>query len=450
MKKFLLGLAVLSVVTIGACKKPKDPDPTPEPENTEIKENITADRTLKTGNTYTMEGVIYVKGGATLTIEPGVTIKAVKGKTCLVITRGSKIMAVGTASSPIVFTSAEATPGYGDWGGIVILGKATTNASFNSQAGQGEIEGGVNNSDNDGVYGGTDDDDNSGKLKYVRIEYGGYPFQPDKELNSLTMGAVGRGTEIDYVQCSYGYDDAFEWFGGTVNAKHLIAYKGLDDDFDTDFGFRGNIQFAIAFRSPSQNADISGSNGFECDNDASGSTTAPYTAPVFANVTIIGPKETSATTINTNFKRAAHLRRNSRTSILNSVIMGYPTGILIDGSKTATELLGGTTMEIKGVLVAGMNTNKGVDTTGTTSTGLAWTTLFTSTAGNSILTNTSDVMLSGAYATGASFNPAAAAGSPAASGAVTSPKLTSFFTPTTYRGAAGVGDNWWSGWAQFN
>ena len=450
MKKFLLGLAVLSTLTVVSCK-PKPTDPVVvEPENTELKGEITEDRTLKTGNTYTMDGVVYVKNGATLTIEPGVTVKAVKGKTCLVVTRGAKIMAVGSATSPIVFTSAEGAPGYGDWGGLVILGNATTNATFNSQPGQGEIEGGVNNSNNDGVYGGSNDDDNSGKLKYVRIEYAGYPFQPDKELNSLTLGGVGRGTEIDYVQCAFGYDDAFEMFGGTVNLKHIIAYKGLDDEFDTDFGYRGNVQFAIAVRNKDQ-ADISGSNGFECDNDASGSTTAPFTAPVFSNVTLIGPKENSSTTINSNFKRAAHLRRNSRTSIFNSVMIGYPTGILIDGSKTATELLSEVNMEIKGVIIAGMS--KPLDTAGTTSTNLAWTTLFNTAGwGNAVLTNTSDVNLSAAYGAGASFNPAPTGASPAASGAVfSSSKLNNgFFTNVSYRGAAGVGDNWWTGWAKFD
>jgi hypothetical protein len=455
MKKIILGLTVLSFTAMffstTSCKKKND-NPTPvdttDPNGYVLNADITANRTLKANSTYTMEAMIYVKNGATLTIEAGATIKVVKGKHALIITRGAKIMAVGTADKPIVFTSKEATPSYGDWGGIVILGKATTNASFSGTSGTGEIEGGVNNSSGDGLYGGTDDADNSGKLKYVRIEYGGYPFQPDKELNSLTMGAVGNGTEIDYVECAYGYDDAFEWFGGTVNAKHLIAYKTLDDDFDTDFGFRGTIQFAISVRDKDQ-ADISGANSFESDNDASGTTTAPFTAPVFANVTVIGPKQNSSTTIASNFKRAAHIRRNSRCSIFNSVLMGYPTGILIDGSKVGTNLVAGD-MELRGIVLAGMT--KSLDTVGTSSTTLgSLTTYFTSVAAwnNLVQTNTSDAGLTAPYATGASFDPSPAAGSVLLSGAVTSSKL-SGATTVSYRGAvSGASDTWYKGWTKF-
>lgn len=263
MKKYLFGLAVLSAMFAASCKK-KDNTPAPpvvveDPNGYILSGDITTSRTLLKGKTYSLENLVYVKGGATLTIEPGVTIRVFKGKNALVITRGSKIMAEGTATEPIVLTSNEASPAPGDWGGIIMLGNATANSSFNGNAGVGEIEGGINNAAGDGLYGGTNDNDNSGVIKYVRIEYGGYPFQPDKELNSLTMGGVGNGTVIDYVQCSYGGDDAFEWFGGTVNAKHLIAYKGVDDEFDTDNGFRGTVQFAIAIRDKDK-ADISGSD----------------------------------------------------------------------------------------------------------------------------------------------------------------------------------------------
>lgn len=452
MKKQILGLGLLSVLFAVSCKKEKTTT-TPVVVSTEdslgyeLKSDITTNRTLKSGKTYTLTNLVYVKSGATLTIESGVTIKVSKGKNALVITRGSKINAVGTSTSPIVLTSGETTPTYGDWGGIVILGKASTNASFNGVPGQGEIEGGVNNSNGDGIYGGTDDNDNSGVLKYVRIEYGGYPFQPDKELNSLTMGAVGRGTEIDYVECAYGYDDAFEWFGGTVNAKHLIAYKGLDDEFDTDNGFRGTIQFAIAIRDKDK-ADISGSNGFESDNDASGTTTTPITAPVFANVTIIGPKQDAGTAIAANFKRGAHLRRNTRTSIYNSIIMGYPTGLLIDGSKAATNLKAGD-MELRGIVLAG-NT-KSLDTAGTTTTGLDLTTLF-GTAGwnNETKAATADAGLTSPYGAGTAFDPTPAAGSIVLSGAATSAKLTAAgVTSVAYRGAVGSGDTWWKGWTKF-
>jgi hypothetical protein len=450
MKKILLGLSLLAALIAPSCKKTENNNTTPvdttDPNGYVLSADITANRTLKANGTYTLTNLVYVKNGATLTIEAGVTIKASKGKNALIITRGSKIMAVGTVDKPIVLTSGESTPSYGDWGGIVILGKATTNAAYNGANGTGEIEGGVNNSSGDGLYGGTDDNDNSGKLKYVRIEYGGYPFQPDKELNSLTMGAVGRGTEIDYVQCSYGYDDAFEWFGGTVNAKHLIAYKTRDDDFDSDNGFRGTVQFAISVRDKA-NADISGSNGIESDNDASGTTTEPVTAPVFANFTIIGPKQDASTTIDPNFKRAAHLRRNSHISILNSVLIGFPTGILVDGSKTATALIAGTDMELKGIVVAGMT--KSFDTSGTTSTSLALTALLgTSGWNDEAKTNTTDAGLNAAYGAGSAFDPSPASGSLLTSGVVSSSKLANA-TTVSYRGAVSVGDTWWKTWTKF-
>ncbi|GAA4463161.1 hypothetical protein GCM10023093_11010 [Nemorincola caseinilytica] len=457
MRKIIFAITAVSILAAVSCKKKNnDPDPvtpvTPTEDTLgyELSGDITSDRTLWAGKTYTISAMIYVKNNATLTIGKGATIKAIKGKNGIVVTRGAKLMAVGTVDSPIVFTSNEGTPAAGDWGGIVLLGKATTNATFNSVPGQGEIEGGVNNSAGDGIYGGTDDNDNSGKLKYVRIEYAGYPFQPDKELNSLTMGAVGRGTEIDYVQCSYGYDDAFEWFGGTVNCSHLISYKTHDDNFDADFGFRGNVQFGIAITDPAD-ADISGSNGFEVDNDATGSDNTPFTAPTFANMTIIGPKETSTTTVNTNYKRAAHVRRNSRPAIINSVLLGFPSaGILLDGSKCANNMSSGA-IEFKGVTVGGIS--KAFDTVGTSSTSLGSLNTFLTTTNpswnNASVTNTSDAGLSAAYASGASFNPNPNSGSVLTTGVVSTGRLGSFFSTVSYRGACSVGDTWWKSWTKF-
>ena len=449
MKKYVIGICALATL-FGACKD-KDKDPVPNPpvnsQDSVLNGNITANRTLKAGSTYIMDGVVYVKDGATLTIEPGVTIKAKKGKTALIVTRGSKINAVGTADKPIVFTSAEGMPAYGDWGGLVILGRATTNASFNGQPGVGEIEGGVNNAQGDGLYGGSDDMDNSGKLSFVRIEWAGYPFMPDKELNSLTLGGVGAGTQIDHVQVSYAYDDAFEMFGGTVNLKYIIAYKTYDDDFDCDAGYRGKVQFAIAYRDGSV-ADISGANGFEQDNDGSGTTTTPITAPVFSNVTLIGPRKDAQTAFHANYKRAAHLRRNTRTSIFNSVLMGYPTGILLDGSKSAQNLMNGD-MELKGVIVAGAA--KPLDTTGTTSAGLNLVQMFNSNGwNNEVLGQTADVMLANAYGAGDAFDPAPMAGSPLLGNASFNSAKLSGMSPVSYRGAvSGPNDNWWKGWTKW-
>lgn len=260
-----------------------------------------------------------------LTIEAGTTIIGdIATKGTLVVHRGSKINAIGTATAPIVFTSGQAvgTRNPGDWGGVVICGKATNNQGANV-----ELEGAYK-----GFHGGTTNNDNSGTLKYVRIEYAGVPIIPNAEINTLTMGSVGSGTVIEYVQASYGLDDSFEWFGGTVNGKYLIAYKGTDDDFDCDFGWSGTVQFALGYRDGNL-ADGSGSNGFEVDNDGAGSAKAPFTAPIFANVSIIGPRANNTSFVDLNFQNGAQLRRNTKIKIYNTFMTGYPTGLYIDSQR---------------------------------------------------------------------------------------------------------------------
>ena len=214
---------------------------------------INADTTFRKANTYILKGLVYMVGNHTLTIEPGTIIKGAFSGTdvaALIITRGSKLMASGTETEPIIFTSSSPNPQSGDWAGIVLCGKAGINASYNGINGLYQVEGGIDNANGDGLAGSGDatapasvDNDNSGTLKYVRIEYAGYGFQPDKEINSLTMACVGSGTTIDHIEVAYAKDDAYEWFGGTVNCKYLISFKTQDDDFDTDNGFSGKIQF---------------------------------------------------------------------------------------------------------------------------------------------------------------------------------------------------------------
>jgi hypothetical protein len=338
----------------------------------------------------------------------------------------------------------------------VILGRAKTNNSFNGVAGVGEVEGGVNNAEGLGLYGGADDNDNSGVLKYVRIEYAGYAFLPDKELNGLTLGSVGRGTVIDHVQVSYANDDSFEWFGGSVNAKHLIAYKGLDDDFDADNGYSGHVQFAIGFRD-STVADISSSNGFEMDNDAGGSDLLPQTSPVFSNVTLIGPRATLENIGNSNYRRGMHLRRNSAVNVFNSIIMGWPTGLLIDagtGTPTDANIASGK-MTIANTILAGNTTPLSYTVSPSAPTG--WTTpsltdyINRSEGGNQVLATAAEAGLTAPfkYDNTVDFNPAA--GSAAASGGnFTHAKITNtFFEQVTFRGAANVGDTWWKGWTDF-
>jgi hypothetical protein len=462
MKRFALLSLAASLVFTGCRKIEVDGDTTitpPNPgENTVLSGKINTDRTLKAGNTYTLKGIVYMVDGVKLTIEPGVTVKGEKSsRGTLVITRGCQIIADGTADKPIVFTSDAAAPVRGDWGGLVICGRARTNNSFNGVPGVGEVEGGVNNAEGLGLYGGADDNDNSGILKYVRIEYAGYAYLPDKELNGLTLCSVGKGTTIDYVQVAFANDDSFEWFGGTVDCKHLIAYKGLDDDFDTDNGYNGRVQFAIGFRD-SLVADISGSNGFESDNDAGGSALTPQTAPVFSNVTLVGPRASLTNIGNSNYRRGLHIRRNSALSVFNSVIVGWPTGWLCDASTgTPTDLnLAGASPKsfLSNTLLAGNNTQLSYTANAVTPTGWAVTDLTNYfnrvNGGNTLVTNAADAQLTAAfkYDNSVDFNPAA--GSPALTGAdFANAKVASWFTPAAYRGACGAGDSWWKNWTVF-
>ncbi|MBD0296802.1 MAG: hypothetical protein ICV84_16665 [Flavisolibacter sp.] len=432
-------------------------------DNLILSGRISTDRTLKAGNTYKLRGIVYVVDGAKLTIEPGVTIQGEKSsRGTLVITRGTQILANGTANQPIVFTSdAGANAQRGDWGGVVITGRARTNSSFNGAAGVGEIEGGVNNAEGLGLYGGADDNDNSGVLKYVRIEYAGYAFLPDKELNGLTLAAVGRGTTIDHVQVSYAADDSFEWFGGTVDCKYLIAYKGLDDDWDMDNGYSGRLQFGISLRD-SMIADVSQSNGFEIDNDAGGShftNGLPQTSATVSNFTVVGPRATLNNTGNTLFRRGIHTRRNSAISIMNSIVMGWPTGWNLDagtGRPTDLNYVGTSPAAfVSNTILAGNNTPFTYSASTSQATGWTTTDLLNyfnrAGAGNSVLTNTTDAGLIAPfkYDNSVDWNPTT--GSPAASGAsFTNSKLEgNFFTQVTYRGACAVGDTWWKGWTRF-
>ena len=321
---------------------------------------------VRVGNDPTVTDVPAKNSGPTLTIQPGTVIygeKATKGT--LIIQRGAKIIAEGTATSPIVFTSESAvgTKEPGDWGGLVICGRA----SNNQPGGVFELEGGYKAFSGGGTS--PDNADNSGSLKYVRIEYAGVPVNPNQEVNSLTLGAVGSETKIEYVMCTYGLDDSFEWFGGTVNAKYLIAYKGLDDDFDVDFGFSGFVQFGLGVRGATL-ADQSGSNGFEVDNNGQGSDAAPFTSGTFSNITIIGPKATRETPISLQFQSAAQLRRNNKLKIHNSFFTGYPNGIFIDGANTAANAAANE-LVLKNNVVAGVDNwgGNGFGSAGTVFTG---------------------------------------------------------------------------------
>ena len=484
MKKYILFAVAIAAISITSCRK-IETDGEKEiivinggggsttGQTITLQGRISADTLLRKENTYILKGLVYMVGNKTMTIQAGTTIKGSFSGTdvaALIITRGSKINAIGTPDAPIVFTSSAPNPQSGDWGGIVICGKAAINTSFNGINGLYQVEGGVDNANGDGLAGSGDattptpvNDDNSGTLSYVRIEYAGYAFQPDKEVNSLTMACVGSGTTIDHVQTTYAKDDAFEWFGGTVNARYLIAYKTQDDDFDTDNGFSGKIQFGLIIRD-SAIADISTSEAFESDNNSGGTTASPKTSAIFSNITAIGPRQTLNNVGNTFFRAGAQIRRNSSISLYNSIIMGWPQGILIDGTTgTSTALnIEDSSLRLRNVTLAGNTINVKFSGVGgaTINSDATLTTWFTNSFyNNDVLTNTSDAKLIQPFNYNAP-DPTPFAGSNGNQkilngGGFTDVKFTgdTFFDKTvTFRGGiapAGEKSTWWKGWSKF-
>ena len=443
-----LSALLSAAVLISACKKEDDEDPVVVPTTREF--TITANGNVNTveGNsdvnyTFTSDKVwllknfVYVESGATLTIQPGTIIKGDKDtKGTLIIKRGGKIMAEGTASQPIVFTTNQpvGSRAAGDWGGLILCGKAKNN----QPGGEATVEGGV-----EATYGGTDDTDNSGMLRYVRIEFPGIPFQPNQEINGLTLASVGRGTTIDHIQVSYCGDDSYEFFGGNVDVKHLVAFKGLDDDFDMDNGFSGRFQFGVSLREPNT-ADASGSNSFEHDNDGAGTTSEPFTTPVISNVSVFGPKADAGTTISGDYKRANHLRRNTHSRVFNSVFAGFPTGCLIDGSACETNC-DANELKVKNCVYSGTTALTAV------ASGSTWdiSTWFTNNGNTSYAENSELGVMDGFNQTTPDFT--LSGGSPLNSGAdFTDGDLgANFFQTVPYRGAFGT-ENWTAGWCNWD
>lgn len=471
--KFLAAAVTLASLFAASCQK-NDNTPKP-PVNTEksvkvISGTLSGNVKWSKDTIYKLSGFVRVgsddgttidnAAGAkgTLTIEAGTLIIGEKSsKATLIIQRGSKLIAEGTAAAPIVFTSErpEGSKAAGDWGGVVLCGLAPINIA----GGHSELEGGYG-----AYFGGNNPADNSGSLKYVRVEYAGIPINPNQEINSFTFGGVGNGTKLSYLQASYGGDDSFEWFGGTVNADHLIAYRGVDDDFDTDNGYSGHVQFGLGIRDKNI-ADFGpsgASNGFESDNDANSSFNAPFTAVEFSNMTIVGPKKDTATAIATPFKNGALVRRNSKHKIFNSVIIGYPNAISVDGNTTVANAITGD-MQIRNTVIAGTNGTNGNGffvlgdvnvptattawTTGTWATAKDW--FLDASFGNSIVPRWDALGIDGSiFDSGITPTLTLSSSSPLLSGASFT-GLNSAFTPVAYKGAFGSTD-WTLGWTEWN
>lgn len=459
-------------------------------------------QTLDATKPYLLKDKVFIPTGVTLTVPAGTVIKGDKAtKAVLLVEPGGKLIAEGTSTNPIVFTSNQA-PGErdrGDWGGVIILGNAWVN-----QTALPAIEGITPSK----TYGNitsptTNADHNGGSLKFVRIEYAGIELTPNNETNSLTMGGVGNLTTIENVQVSFGGDDGFEWFGGGVNAKYLISLSTWDDDFDTDFGWSGKVQFGLAVRNPFF-ADQSGSTAFESDNQGNANDTpsgsAGYTRGVFSNITVLGPRDvntgtgstsTAARAISANYTNAIHIRRRTAVSIFNSFISGFPVGLRLDDVATYDNLVAGTGAHTHNVLLSPNTTELG---TTTSSTNVGFATGITpggSTAGDATpvrdyWTSNNNTFDKPSGAAGWSPVAATPAGSiepyaaygisrslfwagqtssnypsnpdfkltgttpTLASGAnFDNAKLDAFFTDTAYRGAFGGTTDWTDGWAEF-
>jgi hypothetical protein len=388
--------------------------------------------------TYTLKGYVYFTAGTTLTIPAGTIIKSdVSQKGALIIERGAKIDAQGTASNPIVFTSGKPAGQRtrGDWGGIIILGNAPTNRPLSPAP---LVEGGV-----DRRYGGTVVNDNSGTIKYARIEFAGIAAEPGSEINGLTLGGVGSGTTLEYIQVSYGNDDAYELFGGTVNMKNLVAYATSDDDLDFDFGYTGKIQFAVVQRRP-EIADTDAGNGVEADNDGSGTSALPYTRPVLSNITWIGPNGDAATQANLNF--ANRWRRAVRFEVRNSIMMGFPKGGFSMESASTGNAFKTDTSVFRNNMVHALADPYKVDASAGGVISAADVKTKVEGLGTTTYTNANDIMLEDPFNWDKpNYMPKTA--SPALSGANFS-GMDVYFNTVTYRGAFGT-TNWLTGWSSF-
>ena len=317
MNRKLLFLA-LGATAVMAVSCEKDNNSNVIDSDVDLVGDITEDRTLEQGQTYTLTGGLHVKAGATLTIEPGVTIIAQDDDQVdyILIEQGARIDARGTASSPIVMTSTRKAAGA--WGGLHICGKAPINAGTDAKSEIG-----------DASYGGNDPHDNSGTLQYIRVEYGGYAFSEEKEANGFTFYGVGDGTTVDHLQAYGGSDDGFEWFGGTVNVKYLVSTDNTDDSFDWTEGWCGNGQFMIAHQ-------ISGECDclIEADNNDNDNMASPISHPVLSNITLVGN--------NGENERGVRLRAGTQAELYNVIVTGKARALTTETEGTESALADGT------------------------------------------------------------------------------------------------------------
>ena len=396
-------MVLIAGVSLFATSCSSDEDPVNNPgdggeDSYVLDSDITENVTLETGKTYTLNGGVHVKSGATLTIQPGVTIVAQHDETVdyILIEQGAKIDAQGTAAQPIVMTSEKKEAGA--WGGLHICGYAHTN----NGSGKSEI--------GNAPYGGNNDADNSGTLKYIRLEYTGYAFDEEHEANGVSFYGVGNGTTVEHLQAYQGSDDGFEFFGGSVNVKYMVVTSCSDDSFDWTEGWNGKAQFLVAYQEGESSLGYACDCLMECDNNGTNNAATPVAHPTIANATLIG---------NGGDAQGVRLRAGTQVELYNTIITGKGKPLTVATNETENALKDGTS-KLEYVAISGeLSSKQGIYTNAD----------FAQATGN--LTN-QEFSWTGKYV-----------------GTLDGGKdlsADSFFTKTDYKGAVKSGDDWTSGW----
>lgn len=396
-------MVLIAGVSLFATSCSSDEDPVNNPgdggeDSYVLDSDITENVTLETGKTYTLNGGVHVKSGATLTIQPGVTIVAQHDETVdyILIEQGAKIDAQGTAAQPIVMTSEKKEAGA--WGGLHICGYAHTN----NGSGKSEI--------GNAPYGGNNDADNSGTLKYIRLEYTGYAFDEEHEANGVSFYGVGNGTTVEHLQAYQGSDDGFEFFGGSVNVKYMVVTSCSDDSFDWTEGWNGKAQFLVAYQEGESSLGYACDCLMECDNNGTNNAATPVAHPTIANATLIG---------NCGDAQGVRLRAGTQVELYNTIITGKGKPLTVATNETENALKDGTS-KLEYVAISGeLSSKQGIYTNAD----------FAQATGN--LTN-QEFSWTGKYV-----------------GTLDGGKdlsADSFFTKTDYKGAVKSGDDWTSGW----
>lgn len=482
-----LSAVALGLGALAACSKnPVTPPPTTRAGAADITQDIVSSRTLYSDTTYTLKGYIHVANGATLTIQPGTVIKGDYNTlgSSLFILRGAKIVAVGTADKPIVFTSSQPVGQRkpGDWGGLILVGNGIDNRAGDLEVeGTNTVAGNTSGTNYRVLYsGGTDNNDSSGELKYVRVEFAGFAPSLNNELNSFTFAAVGRGTKVSYVQAMAGLDDSYEFWGGAVDGDHMVSYESGDDHYDMSEGYVGRLQYVIGLQStvltqrngagtPSSDPEGVENDGCFGTGCTTGYNTTPLTIPLIANFTLIGTGNTATSGSSGGY--GMMIRRGVGGYYVNGIVARWPRGgVSLRDKETfdragaaATPDMATTDLAIKNVLFAdvtdmfqpagGSTVQNSFDPAGNAlvKTTAATASLFAAFPASIGATTTESAL----DWTPAASSPAASGGMTAFTGKLATKASTATSTGNTIGGTAFVGaaapggPKWWQGWTKY-